>query len=67
MQPCPGGWVAIGRVYVCARSFSAGIKCRHCIARGGGGHSGSEGGRILVTYFAEEGVFFEDLRMSAIL
>ena len=29
---------------------------------GGGG-----GGRTLVTYFAEEGVFFEDLRMSAIL
>ena len=36
------------------------------IARGGG-HSGTEGGRTLVTYFAEEGVFFEDLRMSAIL
>ena len=34
---------------------------------GGGGHSGTEGGRTLVTYFAEEGVFFEDLRMSAIL
>ena len=33
----------------------------------GGGHSGTEGGRTLVTYFAEEGVFFEDLRMSAIL
>ena len=32
-----------------------------------GGHSGTEGGRTLVTYFAEEGVFFEDLRMSAIL
>ena len=30
-------------------------------------HSGTEGGRTLVTYFAEEGVFFEDLRMSAIL
>ena len=25
------------------------------------------GGRTRVTYFAEEGVFFEDLRMSAIL
>ena len=25
---------------------------------GGGGHSGTEGGRTLVTYFAEEGVFF---------
>ena len=24
---------------------------------GGGGHSGSEGGRTRVTYFAEEGVF----------
>ena len=34
---------------------------------GGGGHSGTQGGRTLVTYFAEEGVFFEDLRMSAIL
>ena len=34
---------------------------------GGGGHSGTEGGRTLGTYFAEEGVFFEDLRMSAIL
>ena len=33
----------------------------------GGGHSGTEGGRTLVTYFAEEGVFSEDLRMSAIL
>ena len=33
----------------------------------GGGHSGTQGGRTLVTYFAEEGVFFEDLRMSAIL
>ena len=32
-----------------------------------GGHSGTEGGRTLVTYFAEEGVFFLDLRMSAIL
>ena len=34
---------------------------------GGGGHSGTEGGRTRVTYFAEEGVFFQDLRMSAIL
>ena len=34
---------------------------------GGRGHSGTEGGRTRVTYFAEEGVFFEDLRMSAIL
>ena len=34
---------------------------------GGGGHSGTEGGRTLATYFAEEGVFFEDLCMSAIL
>ena len=25
---------------------------------GGGGHSGTEGGRTLVTYFAEEEVFF---------
>ena len=25
---------------------------------GGGGHSGTEGGRTFVTYFAEEGVFF---------
>ena len=32
-----------------------------------GGHSGTEGGRTFVTYFAEEGVFFSDLRMSAIL
>ena len=24
---------------------------------GGGGHSGTEGGRTFVTYFAEEGVF----------
>ena len=31
------------------------------------GHSGTEGGRTLLTYFAEEGVFFQDLRMSAIL
>ena len=30
-----------------------------CTARGGGGgHSGTEGGRTFVTYFAEEGVFF---------
>ena len=34
---------------------------------GGGGHSGTEGGRTRATYFAEEGVFFLDLRMSAIL
>ena len=34
---------------------------------GGGGALRYRGGRILVTYFAEEGVFFEDLRMSAIL
>ena len=27
-------------------------------ARGGGGHSGTEGGRSRVTYFAEDGVFF---------
>ena len=26
---------------------------------GGGGHSGTEGGRARVTYFAEEGVFFK--------
>ena len=26
---------------------------------GGGGHSGTEGGRTRVTYFAEEGVFFK--------
>ena len=26
---------------------------------GGGGHSGTEGGRTCVTYFAEEGVFFK--------
>ena len=25
---------------------------------GGGGHSGTEGGRTFVTYFAEKGVFF---------
>ena len=25
--------------------------------KGGGGHSGTEGGRTRVTYFAEEGVF----------
>ena len=25
---------------------------------GGGGHSGTEGARTCVTYFAEEGVFF---------
>ena len=34
---------------------------------GGGGTQVQRGGRTLVTYFAEEGVFFEDLRMSAIL
>ena len=28
------------------------------IPGGGGGHSGTEGGRTRVTYFAEEGVFF---------
>ena len=28
------------------------------VVRGGGGHSGTEGGRTRVTYFAEEGVFF---------
>ena len=32
-----------------------------------GGHSGTEGGRTFVTYFAEEEVFFKDLRMSAML
>ena len=32
-----------------------------------GGHSDTEGGRTLATYFAEEGDLFEDLRMSAIL
>ena len=32
-----------------------------------GGALRYRGGRTLVTYFAEEGVFFEDLRMSAIL
>ena len=26
---------------------------------GGGGHSGTEGGRTFVTYFAKEGVFFK--------
>ena len=41
--------------------------CVWMLSPGGGGHSGTEGGRTLVTYFAEEGVFFEDLRMSAIL
>ena len=41
--------------------------CLDALPGGGGGHSGTEGGRTLVTYFAEEGVFFEDLRMSAIL
>ena len=29
-----------------------------CQIPGGGGHSGTEGGRTFVTYFAEEGVFF---------
>ena len=33
MNPCPGNWVAIGRVVVyyaqAAHTFSAGIKCRH--------------------------------------
>ena len=29
------------------------------IPEGGGGHSGTEGGRTRVTYFAEEGVFFK--------
>ena len=29
------------------------------IPGGGGGHSGTEGGRTRVTYFAEEGVFFK--------
>ena len=29
-----------------------------CIPGRGGGHSGTEGGRTLVMYFAEEGVFF---------
>ena len=28
------------------------------VGGGGGGHSGTEGGRTFVTYFAEEGVFF---------
>ena len=47
-------------IYVCV--------CVWMLSPGGGGHSGTEGGgRTLVTYFAEEGVAFEDLRMSAIL
>ena len=36
MHPCPGNWVAIehGVVFYARadRAFSAGIKCRHCIA-----------------------------------
>ena len=36
MHPCPGKWVAIGRVVVyyarVAHAFSAGIKYRHCMA-----------------------------------
>ena len=43
------------------------VKTKYQKVPGGGGHSGTEGGRTLVTYFADEGVFFEDLRMSAIL
>ena len=39
---------------------------RVCLSRRGGGHSGTEEGRTRVTYFAEEGVFLKDLRMSAI-
>ena len=33
--------------------------CYICATPGGGGHSGTEGGRTFVTYFAEEGVFFK--------
>ena len=37
MHPCPGNWVAIGRVVVYhawpAHAFCAGIKCCHCICR----------------------------------
>ena len=36
MHPCPGNQVAIGSAFVhyaqAAHAFSAGIKCRHCIA-----------------------------------
>ena len=35
-----------------------GKRCSGDPGGGGGGHSGTEGGRTLVTYFAEEGVFF---------
>ena len=45
-------------IYVCV--------CVWMLSPGGGAPS-YRGGRTLVTYFAEEGVFFEDLRMSAIL
>ena len=34
---------------------------------GEGGHSGTEGGRTRVSYFAEEGVFLKTSDMSAIL
>ena len=45
---------------------SSSPSARRCRSRGGGGggggggegHSGTEGGRTRVTYFAEEGVFF---------
>ena len=43
-HPCPGNSVAIGRAVV---------------PGGGGGDSGTEGGRTRVTNFAEEGVFFK--------
>ena len=37
---------------------ASGFLSRRDMTPGGGGHSGTEGGRTCVTYFAEEGVFF---------
>ena len=37
---------------------SSGLDLLEVPGEGGGGHSGTEGGRTRVTYFAEEGVIF---------
>ena len=56
----PLSWALVARI----GTKQNGVKTR---GGGGGGHSGTQGDAPFVTYFADEGVFFKDLRMSAIL
>ena len=67
--------IIIGRVRINFKQWMGPINvCRIPGGGGGGGGGwalryggGGGGGRTRVTYFAEERVFFKDLRMSAIL